>query len=110
MIHVSGNPIGELQSDHGDRWLIKWMEGSGGNDAFDSVDPAGLSDNEFDERYDEILGYVSTLKEVSASLLQRRFRLGYPRAARLIEVFESEGVVGPSNGSKPRKVLVSELS
>jgi len=59
-----------------------------------------------EDRYDEILEYVSLQKEVSASLLQRKFRLGYPRAARLIEIFEKEGVVGPPNGSKPRQVLV----
>jgi len=60
---------------------------------------------ETEERYDEILEYVSQQKEVSASLLQRKFRLGYPRAARMIEIFEKEGVVGPANGSKPRQVL-----
>lgn len=65
-----------------------------------------INDSELDERYDEILSYVSTLKEVSASHLQRRFRLGYPRAARLVEILESEGVVGPASGSKPRQVLV----
>lgn len=64
---------------------------------------------EYDERYDEILSWASELKEVSASLIQRRFRLGYPRAARIIEIFEKEGVVGPANGSKPRQVLVSSF-
>ncbi|NCN40574.1 DNA translocase FtsK [bacterium] len=67
------------------------------------------SDEIKDDRYDEILEYVASQKEVSASLIQRRFRLGYPRAARMIELFESEGVVGPANGSKPRQVLVREL-
>lgn len=74
----------------------------------DSLD--GWSDSgdeaEYDERYDEILSWASSLKTVSASLIQRKFRLGYPRAARLIEIFEREGVVGPANGSKPREVLV----
>lgn len=65
--------------------------------------------DEFDDRYDEILEQVSGMKEVSASMLQRKFRLGYPRAARMIEVFEQQGVVGPANGSKPRKVLISTL-
>jgi DNA segregation ATPase FtsK/SpoIIIE, S-DNA-T family len=63
-------------------------------------------DSDHDERYDEILAWVSGLKSVSASLVQRKFRLGYPRAARMIELFEKEGVVGPANGSKPREVLV----
>lgn len=62
---------------------------------------------EADDRYDEILSWVSTMKEVSASLIQRKFRLGYPRAARLIETFEREGVIGPANGSKPRVVLIN---
>ena len=66
-------------------------------------------DGEFDERYDEILAYISTLKEVSASHIQTRFRLGYPRAARLMEVFENQGAVGPANGSKKRQVLINEL-
>ena len=61
---------------------------------------------EFDDRYDEILDQVSRMKEISASMLQRKFRLGYPRAARLIEVFEQQGIVSPAKGSKPRKVLI----
>lgn len=64
------------------------------------------SDEDYDEKYDEILSWAATQKAISASLIQRRFKLGYPRAARLIELFEKEGVVGPSNGSKPRAVLV----
>ena len=72
-----------------------------------------MSTNEFgddikDEKYDEVLAWVAAQREVSASLLQRRFRLGYPRAARIIEIFEQEGVVGPANGSKPRQVLIRE--
>ncbi len=62
-----------------------------------------------DEMYDEILAFVSTQKEISASYLQRRFRLGYPRAARVIERFERDGVIGPPNGSKPRQVLVNQM-
>lgn len=68
-----------------------------------------FGDDEPDARYDEILAWASTMKEVSASLIQRKFRLGYPRAARMIELFEREGVVGPANGSKPRQVLVNSL-
>ncbi|MEQ1876762.1 MAG: DNA translocase FtsK, partial [Bdellovibrionia bacterium] len=79
-----------------------------GTEGFDGEDDGGLSP-ETEERYDEILAYVSELTEVSASLLQRKFRLGYPRAARMIEMFEKEGVVGPANGSKPRQVLVNKL-
>ncbi|OFZ13789.1 MAG: cell division protein FtsK [Bdellovibrionales bacterium RBG_16_40_8] len=73
-------------------------------------DSAGeVDDAEIDDRYDEILAYISTLKEVSASHIQMRFRLGYPRAARLIEIFEQQGAVGPASGSKKRQVLINEL-
>ena len=66
-------------------------------------------ESEFDEKYDEILTQISKLKEVSVSLLQRKFRLGYPRAARMIETFEKEGVIGAAQGSKPRQVLIRKI-
>ncbi len=59
-----------------------------------------------DQKYEEIFSYVSELKEVSASHLQRKYGLGYPRAARLIDRLEEEGIVGPARGSKPREVLI----
>ncbi len=89
-----------------DELALEALNGSGGGFSF-SGDVGGDSDEEYDERYDEILSFVSTQKTVSASYLQRKFKLGYPRAARIIEVLESEGVIGASSGSKPRKVLVS---
>src|SRR6185437_1390172 len=99
-----------------DETAMRAIDGSGGGFESETAAPLGdsfedgLADDDIhDERYDEILAYVASQKEVSASLLQRRFRLGYPRAARMIEIFEAEGVVGPANGSKPRQVLVREL-
>jgi S-DNA-T family DNA segregation ATPase FtsK/SpoIIIE len=83
--------------------------GGGGTGDFAGASGEGFADPEFDERYDEILSWAASQKEVSASLIQRKFRLGYPRAARIIEIFEKEGVVGPANGSKPRQVLVNSL-
>ena len=56
--------------------------------------------------YNEIVEFVVTQGKASASLLQRRFRLGYNRAARCIDLLEERGIVGPPNGSKPREVLV----
>ncbi len=83
---------------------IKMTTSSAGSD---TMGMGGDADEEYDEKYDEILSWASTMKEVSASLIQRKFRLGYPRAARLIETMEREGVIGPANGSKPRQVLVN---
>lgn len=57
--------------------------------------------------YDEIVEFVVTTGKASASLLQRKFKLGYNRAARCIDLLEEHGIVGPSNGEKPRDVLVN---
>ncbi len=92
-----------------DPLAMRALDGFSGGDGAEAGDGGGsdFGDEEYDERYDEILSWASEQKEISASLIQRKFRLGYPRAARMIEVFEKEGVVGPANGSKPRQVLVS---
>ncbi|HYC88315.1 MAG TPA: DNA translocase FtsK [Thermoanaerobaculia bacterium] len=59
-----------------------------------------------DPKYDEAVRVVLTTGQASASYLQRRLKLGYSRAARLIEIMEANGVVGPSQGSKPREILI----
>ena len=59
-----------------------------------------------DPLYDEIYEFAIETGKISASLIQRRFRLGYNRAARLIDLLEAKGVIGPQNGSAPREVLV----
>lgn len=63
------------------------------------------SDSE-DEYFEEAVDFIRRQQSASVSMLQRRFRVGYNRAARLIDEMEEKGVVGPSEGSKPRKVLV----
>lgn len=62
-------------------------------------------EEEYDERYDEAVNIVCELGQASISMVQRRLRVGYNRAARMIEMMEREGVVGPADGSKPREVL-----
>ena len=59
-----------------------------------------------DPFYNEAVEFVITSGKASASLLQRRFKIGYNRAATLIDLLEERGIVGPQNGSKPREVLV----
>jgi len=66
-------------------------------------------DEDFDEKYDEAVELVTDLGQASISLVQRYMKIGYNRAARLIERMEAEGIVGPSDGAKPRKVLVGKL-
>jgi len=63
-----------------------------------------------DELYDDVVQLVTEMQTASVSLLQRRFRIGYSRAARIIDQLELSGVVGPYEGSKPRQVLVSKHS
>ena len=79
----------------------------------DSVDqnkknnPVSNEKEEYDDPlYNEIVEFVVTSGKASASLLQRRFKLGYNRAARIIDLLEERGIIGPQNGSKPREVLV----
>ena len=76
-----------------------------------SVDENGLPnvDEEYDELYDMAVKLVAETKQASISMIQRRFRIGYNRAARLVEKMEAQGVVGPADGAKPREVFVSSL-
>ena len=66
----------------------------------------GEAANDEDPLYNQIVEFVIENQKASASLLQRRFKLGYNRAARLIDMLEERGIIGPPNGSKPREVLV----
>ena len=66
-------------------------------------------DEEYDERYDDAIALVSRTREASISLIQRHLRIGYNRAARMIERMEQEGIIGPADGVKRRQVLISEM-
>ncbi len=68
---------------------------------------ANVEDEDFDEMYDEAVKVVSEMKKASISLVQRKLRIGYNRAARIIEKMEAHGIVGPADGSNPRDVLIS---
>ena len=61
-----------------------------------------------DELYEEAKEVIIQAGKASASLLQRRLRIGYARAARLLDILEGQGVVGPADGAKPRKVFIDE--
>lgn len=65
---------------------------------------------EYDEKYDLAVQVVTDTRQASISMLQRKLRVGYNRAARMIERMEQEGIVGPQEGVKPREVLVKKLS
>ncbi len=67
----------------------------------------GFEKEEYDDPlYNEIVDFAIETGKISASLVQRRFKVGYNRAARIIDLLEERGIIGPQNGSKPREVLV----
>ena len=77
----------------------------------ESDSKGGQADEEEDDpQYDAALALVAEARQASISMIQRRLRIGYNRAARIIEKMEKEGVVGPSDGtSKPREVFINRL-
>jgi S-DNA-T family DNA segregation ATPase FtsK/SpoIIIE len=66
---------------------------------------ADIDQSEYDEKYDEAVEFVCESGQASISMVQRRLRVGYNRAARMVEMMEKEGIVGPADGAKPREVL-----
>ena len=88
------------------------------NEKFTNLDSASSSEENYsgdasgngggvkDVLYDEILNYAIRMGQISASLIQRKYSIGYNRAARIMDQFEEQGIVGPAKGSKPRDVLV----
>jgi len=88
-----------------------------GSPAFDEAlliaetdgDERGSSAEDVDEMYDQAVALVAETRNASISYVQRRLKIGYNRAARIVEQMENEGVVGPQIGTKPREVFVSSI-
>ena len=78
---------------------IDWITGTDNDSFFSSFDEMS------DDLYEEVKQAVIEAGKASTSYLQRRFRIGYSRAARLIDLLEEGGVIGPQEGAKPRKVF-----
>jgi S-DNA-T family DNA segregation ATPase FtsK/SpoIIIE len=75
----------------------------------DGEGEGGLPDEGPDELYDQAIASLGEMRFISISLLQRKLRVGYNRAARMIERMEKDGIVGPADGAKPREVLIRAL-
>jgi DNA segregation ATPase FtsK/SpoIIIE, S-DNA-T family len=82
----------------------KALEDESGN-----FEGAGEDDLEYDAFYDKAVELVLEKRQASTSMIQRAFRIGYNRAARIIDLMEQEGVVGPTQGAKPREVLLDSI-
>jgi len=105
---------GVLVTDDEIRELVDFVSGQGGP-AFDSAmqerlqSGAGLAEDvseEDEELVEKCLEIIRQEKKASTSLLQRRLRLGYTRAARIVDILEQRGILGPGEGAKPREILV----
>ncbi|HHO46913.1 MAG TPA: DNA translocase FtsK [Desulfobacteraceae bacterium] len=109
---IHGAYIAEAETER----LVAFIKGQGKAEYDQSVlqeveeEPEDGNNNgaagEYDDRYDEAVAVVTETGQASISMVQRRLRVGYNRAARMIEMMELEGIVGPSDGSRPREVLV----
>jgi len=73
------------------------------------LDSAAAADEEYDEMYDQAVAIVTETQQASISMVQRRLRVGYNRAARMIEQMERDGVVGPADGARPREVYARKI-
>ena len=94
----------EAGGDYHPEDILENFQSEGGKNGSSTGDSSGGSGDD-EPLYDEILAYIMNTGECSASMLQRKFKLGYNRAARIVDRFEDEGIVTPADGSKPRKVI-----
>ena len=76
---------------------------------FDTFAPTGLPVFDKDPLFDEVARLIVTSKTASTSIVQRRYNIGYNRAGKIMDQLEAAGIVGPSNGGKPRSVLVNSI-
>jgi S-DNA-T family DNA segregation ATPase FtsK/SpoIIIE len=92
--------------------VISFLKQQSSPDYIEDVTQVGVEQasdmdkDDYDERYDEAVALVTKTRQASISAVQRHMRIGYNRAARMIETMEKEGIVGPPDGAKPREVLV----
>lgn len=86
--------------------LDEASQDSGGDSFFKTL--AGSDDEDSDELYDDAKAAVIEAGKASTSYLQRKLRVGYSRAARLMDLLEDNGVIGPQDGSRPREILLTE--
>jgi S-DNA-T family DNA segregation ATPase FtsK/SpoIIIE len=105
---------GTLVSDQEIERVVKFINSQAepiyDEDVLKEQQKTNISSNEKDEIYDEAVRIIMESNQASVSILQRRLRLGYTRAARIIDMMEQEGLIGAFEGSKPRKIIVDRES
>lgn len=110
-VRVQGNFISDQEVND----VIEFVKGQTSetvyaDDVISSIDKVGMPQtaDDGDDLLPDAIETVVMAGTASASMLQRRFRIGYNRAARIIDIMEARGIIGPSEGSKPRQVLMTE--
>ena len=108
---VQGPFISEKEIDK----VIRFVKKEGGNPEYDEELKSAIenadkrtSKEPQDELTEDAIAFIFKSKQASVSMLQRRFRIGYNRAARIIDEIEEKGIIGPSDGSRPRQLLITE--
>ena len=108
---VQGPYISEKEIDK----VIRFVKKEGGNPDYDEELKSAIenadkrsSKEPQDELTEDAIAFIFKSKQASVSMLQRRFRIGYNRAARIIDEIEEKGIIGPSDGSRPRQLLITE--
>lgn len=110
-VRIQGPYISDKEISH----LVEYVKEQGGSveynheviDTIESPESAGTAEAS-DELTEEAIQFILHQKQASVSMLQRRFRIGYNRAARIVDEIEARGIIGPSDGSRPRQVLMTE--
>ena len=110
-IRIQGNFISDEETERLIEYVSKEQVATYDNSITEINDNhmagAGSGSEEYDDPlYNEIVDFAISTGKISASLIQRRFRVGFSRAARIIDLLEERGIIGPQNGSKPREVIV----
>lgn len=92
--------------------IVKKEENTGNNEMNSNIEVNNemLYEEYDDPLYNDIVDFAMEFGKISASLIQRKYRIGYNRAARLVDLLEERGIIGPQNGSNPREVLVKSIS
>ena len=108
---VQGPFISEKETEK----IIRFVKKEGGNPEYDEELTNGIDNTDKkvggesqDELTEDAIAFIFKSKQASVSMLQRRFRIGYNRAARIIDEIEEMGIIGPSDGSRPRQLLMTE--
>lgn len=107
-VRVQGAFLSDEEVEHVVDHVITQQKAQYQEEMIPSEEPQDQLASVDDDLYDEAVELIIGMQTASVSMLQRRFRIGYTRAARLIDAMEERGVVGPYEGSKPREVLLSK--